>query len=152
MGGLGFRDLELFNLALLARQSWRLLTEPDSLSGCILKAVYFPNCSLLDAELGNHPSQIWRAILDGRDIMAQGIVRRIGDGETTSIWDHNWIPRASYKRPITSLIQNPPQRVSELIEQSTATRKEEVVRSVFTPFDTEAILKIPIFTRRIEDF
>lgn len=95
LGGLGFRDLEIFNLSLLARQAWRLLTEESSLSGRILKAVYFPNCSLLEAELGSHPSQIWRAILDGRDILAQGIIRRIGDGETTNVWSQNWIPRDS---------------------------------------------------------
>ena len=80
LGGLGFRDLDIFNLALLARQAWRLLTGESSLSARILKVVYYPECTLLEAELGPRPSQIWQSIVDGRDILAQGIVKRIGDG------------------------------------------------------------------------
>ena len=51
MGGLGFRNIELFNLALLACQAWRLLQDPDTLSARILTAVYYPECDLLDAEV-----------------------------------------------------------------------------------------------------
>ena len=152
MGGMGFRDMELFNLALLARQAWRLLNDTDSLSARLLKAVYFPEVSLLQAELGTHPSQIWRAILDGRDVMAQGVVRRIGDGVSTGTWDHNWIPRASYKRSVAARVAAPPCLVSELIEPSTASWKEELIRAVFTEFDAEAIMQIPLCTRRVEDF
>jgi len=86
LGGMGFRDMEIFNLALLERQAWRLLVEPNSLSARILKVEYFPNMSFLEAELDNHPSQIWRYVLGGRDILKQGIIRRIGNGQTTEIW------------------------------------------------------------------
>jgi hypothetical protein len=40
-GGLGFHDLVLFNQAMLGRQCWRLLTEPDYLCARVLKGRYF---------------------------------------------------------------------------------------------------------------
>jgi hypothetical protein len=42
-GGLGYWDLESFNLSLLAKQGWRLIQQPDSLVGRIYKEKYFPN-------------------------------------------------------------------------------------------------------------
>jgi hypothetical protein len=73
-GRYGFRDIELFNLALLAKQAWRIIQEPTSLSTRILKAVYFPSTSILKAELGVQPSHIWRAVIEGRDVLALGLI------------------------------------------------------------------------------
>lgn len=53
MGGLGFRDIELFNLALLARQVWRILQSPDSLGARILNVMYFPKTYIMHASLGS---------------------------------------------------------------------------------------------------
>ena len=68
-GGLGFRDTEIFNLAMLAKQGWRLLQEPDALSARILRAVYYPDGDVLTAELGSHTSQVWRAISAGLSVL-----------------------------------------------------------------------------------
>jgi hypothetical protein len=152
LGGLGFKDLELFNLCLLARQSWRILQQPNSLSARILKAVYFPSSSILEAGLGSHPLQIWRSILDGREVMVQGLIRRIGDGSTTNIWLDNWLPRDNMLRPIVALKPNPPQQLSELIDETQATWREELIREFFLPVDAAAILSIPVCTSRQNDF
>jgi hypothetical protein len=36
-GGLSFRDLIMFNKALLAKQMWRMMQNPESLVGLIMK-------------------------------------------------------------------------------------------------------------------
>lgn len=51
-GGLGYRDLQLFNLAMLARQAWRLIRSPDSLCARLLMARYCPDGNLIGAQEG----------------------------------------------------------------------------------------------------
>ena len=64
---MGFRDLESFNLALLSKQVWRLLSEPDSLCAQVLRAKYFPSGDLLNCELKKGSSYTWQAEYLGRD-------------------------------------------------------------------------------------
>ncbi|XP_050150574.1 uncharacterized mitochondrial protein AtMg00310-like [Malus sylvestris] len=51
--GLGFRNFQDFNDALLVKQCWRLIHNPNSLWAHILKARYFPYSSFFDARLGS---------------------------------------------------------------------------------------------------
>ena len=62
-GGLGFCDLPAFNLALLAKQGWRLQTNTHSLLHRVFKARYFSNSDFLHAELGPKPSYAWCSIM-----------------------------------------------------------------------------------------
>lgn len=61
-GGLGFRELESFNSDLLAKQCWRLFTDPQSLAAKVLKNKYFRHSNLLHAKLGFRPSPIWKSL------------------------------------------------------------------------------------------
>jgi hypothetical protein len=91
-GGLGFRNLRLFNRALLARQAWRLLLYPDSLCARLLKAKYYQGEFVRYCFWWKHFSHmafsyVWTGAVK------KGIIQRIGNGCNIQIWRDNWIPR-----------------------------------------------------------
>ncbi|KAL0460646.1 UNVERIFIED_CONTAM: hypothetical protein Slati_0691800 [Sesamum latifolium] len=71
--GLGFRDLQEFNRALLAKQGWRLLCKPEALLSRVLKTKYFAQGSFWTASLGTRPSLTWRSILSARSLLQEGV-------------------------------------------------------------------------------
>ncbi|KAK5785060.1 hypothetical protein PVK06_039605 [Gossypium arboreum] len=60
--GLGFRSFAKFNVALLAKQGWRLISNPNSLLGKVLKAKYYPNSDFLNSSFMAGVSYTWRSI------------------------------------------------------------------------------------------
>lgn len=100
-GGLGLWNLRAFNQALLAKQCWRILFNPDSLMGQIFRARYFPHSTFMEGSLGTRPSATWRSILQARPLVKEGIRVRIGDGFHTAIWGSSWIPEDGNFKLIT---------------------------------------------------
>ena len=152
MGRMGFHDIEQFNLALLARQAWKILQEANSLIAHVLKSRYFPDGEFLDAPLGTNPSQVWRSIRERREVLNLGLIKRIGTGEGNQIWHHNWIPRDYKLLPICPRSANPPLLVSELIDQTTRTWNRQVLEEHFIAPDINVIPHIPLSTRLHDDF
>lgn len=85
-GGLGFRDLEAFNQALLSKQVWRILQQPNCLMARVLRARYFPDGDIFKATLKTKSSYAWKSILHGRELLVKGMRYIIGDGMTTNMW------------------------------------------------------------------
>ena len=66
-GGMGFCDMHCFNVALLAKQVWCLLDNPDSVCAHLLKAKYFSDGDLMNASLKKVTSfmgkALWRELI-----------------------------------------------------------------------------------------
>lgn len=62
LGGLGCRELDCFNVAMLAKQAWRLLQFPESLVARVMQEKYYLGVNFLGSVLGKRPSYAWRSI------------------------------------------------------------------------------------------
>ncbi|XP_027156321.1 uncharacterized protein LOC113757111 [Coffea eugenioides] len=149
-GGLGFKDLEAFNIALLGKQVWRLLTQPNLLVSKVLKARYFPKESIFNCKVPANASWIWKGLMGARKFMEGGIRRRIGNGKSTNIWDDCWIPDAhlgkvSSPKPKETVLH----KVHDLIHQRKWIRP--LIFATFSKQDAEKILNIPISLGDRED-
>ncbi|XP_073051686.1 uncharacterized mitochondrial protein AtMg00310-like [Primulina eburnea] len=81
LGGMGFRHMEAFNKALLAKQIWRLMTMSDSMVVRVLKARYFKHQDIMKATIESNPSFIWRSLLWSRQLIEKGLSWRVGNGQ-----------------------------------------------------------------------
>lgn len=89
--GLGFRDLEMFNQALLGKQVWRIMQNPNCLMARFLRARYFPDGDILNATLKKKSSYAWKSILHGKEWIVKGMGYIIGNGESTKMWTDSWV-------------------------------------------------------------
>lgn len=95
VGGLGFRDLESFNIALIAKQGYRLIPRLEALSSKILKLKYFPHSSFFDVKIGTNPSYICRSIHAAKKLVEEGSLWRVGNESQIRIWNDRWISQPS---------------------------------------------------------
>ena len=72
IGGMGFRDLSMFNDSLLAKQAWRLLHNKTSLFYKVFKGRFFLNSTIMEAADTRMGSYAWKSILRGRNIIQRG--------------------------------------------------------------------------------
>lgn len=96
-GGLSFREISTLNQALLAKQWWRLIRNPNSMVDTVYKARYCRGSSFLNSKLGSRPSAIWRSLLWGCDMPKWSSRWKVGNGNIISIYNENWLPRPPFK-------------------------------------------------------
>lgn len=85
-GGLGFRNFEAFNLALLGKQGWNLIQDPDTIISKIFKARYYPRGDFIQAKIGHNPNFTWRSIWYSRLMLVEGCRWKVGNGQKIYAW------------------------------------------------------------------
>lgn len=70
--GLGFRCLAMFNVALLAKQGWRILTNATTLVTRVLQSKYNAHSQFMEAELKSQPSVLWLSIWVAKGLLQKG--------------------------------------------------------------------------------
>ncbi|XP_027184267.1 uncharacterized protein LOC113782585 [Coffea eugenioides] len=142
-GGLGFKDLQGFNKALLGKQIWRLLTCPNLLMSKVMKAKYYQHESPLSCEAKANSSWIWKSMMSAREEVRRGARRKIGNGRGTRIWEDAWIQDGKEGKVVST---KPPtctmSKVSDLI--CNFRWNAPLVFRTFNPTEARQILKIPI--------
>jgi hypothetical protein len=76
---------------MLAKQIWRLISNPDSLCVQILRAKYYPDGNILKYGPKKGTSFTWQSIIAGINVFKRGFIWRVGNGELINIWDDPWI-------------------------------------------------------------
>jgi hypothetical protein len=151
-GGMGFRDFHSFNLALLAKQVWRLINDPESLCAQVLRAKYFPQGDILKAGPKAGSSFTWQSILAGLVVVKRGHIWRVGNGESINIWQDPWIPSSPSRKIISSRGNAVITKVSELLDPYTGGWDVALLSNLFSPVDVGRILQIPVNYQAFDDF
>ncbi|KAL8131281.1 hypothetical protein AgCh_007272 [Apium graveolens] len=150
-GGMGFRDFRDFNLAMLGKQGWRFIKNPSSLVSKVFKARYFPDCSFMDAQIGNNPSFVWRSIWEAKHVIAAGMRWKIGSGNSVNILDQPWL-LDDHNPFITSAVQGLENyKVSALMAMDHRGWDEEILRDLFNTRDQQCIRRITLTDSSEED-
>lgn len=150
-GGLGFRDLQSFNDALLAKIGWRLIKEPSSLLAQVLLGKYAKDSSFMECSVSASASHGWRSILEGREILRKGLGWAVGDGEKIKLWTDPWLSFEAPVAPIGPCSEAASVlRVSDLLCPISNTWDVMKIRS-YLPHYEEKILSIITSTTSVED-
>ncbi|CAH9108067.1 unnamed protein product [Cuscuta europaea] len=150
-GGMGFKRMREFNLAMLEKQAGRIFKQPDSLVARVLKARYYPCSSFIEAKIGHNPSFVWRSIFETHSLIKQGFMWKMGKGNLINVWRDPWSPCPDNSKVESVVIEGLENcTVAGLLQAGGAARDIDILTDLFNSRDRKLILKIPVSLRRVQ--
>jgi hypothetical protein len=99
----------------------------------------------LSASLGNSPSFGWRSIWHARDLLSQGLLWRVGNGQSIKIWGDRWLPSPlTCKVQSCRLILDSNSLVASLIDPLSKSWKLDLIQRVFKDEEALVVANIPL--------
>ncbi|CAN6553836.1 unnamed protein product [Malus baccata var. baccata] len=149
-GGMGFKDIQCVNLALLAKIGWRITQNPLSLIASVLRDKYFPGKTFGEAPKGKNTSWGWKGLFEARKVLNLGLRWRVGNGKSINIRKDPWFPKPSTFKviPKPNLEET---MVCDLIDPVTNSWRSDLIEFGFQREDVLPILSIPLSHAGIDD-
>lgn len=114
---------------------------PDS------KIKIFLSFQCIGSKIGHNPSLLWCSLSFSIDLVKESLFWRIGNDQTTRIWEDKWLPL-----PTTFHVQSPTQllprnaKVQALVDPITRLWNRSLIYQIFTSEEASTICRVPIST------
>jgi hypothetical protein len=139
-GGLGIRNLQAMNQALILMNAWRIADQPNNFLHLVLKAKYFPDTSIWRPNSNAPKSAFWASILKILPILKAHSFYQITQGNM-SVWSTPWF--SGWNHIYDALIIQPegfscPAPVKDLWKPNQHAWDEQLINTLFQePIATE---------------
>jgi hypothetical protein len=110
-----------------------------------MKAKYYLNCSILEAQQGTRPSFPWGSIQGSCNLLEERLIWCVGNGEKIRIWQDKWIPQPStYQIKSRPLQLDPQATIRDVMEGDQKGWNFELVNQIFSQEEVKLILSIQL--------
>ncbi|XP_016702192.1 uncharacterized protein [Gossypium hirsutum] len=146
-------ELRWFNVALLGRQVWRLVSCRDTLCFRVLSVKYFSDGDVFHPKKVDKPSFTWQSIAKAASILHDGFDWNVGWGNKINIWHDNWGFEGLLGASIgLNRSEVPKSKVCDLLTYEKYGWNERRIFEIYGVDLGEQICKIPILHNGPDDY